>query len=162
MKKETTNLVKQLAFECSQSFQLFNLTKAESLIFSYLYIQEKPYTVDTLSNELGQSKTSIHTSIRSLTNLNLVHRVWIKGSRKYFYQAYTDLNKHMQQVIQKNWIELFDQQLNGLSVYLKDISFDEQHERSSKLQEKLKKLIEFHRLIKSSSESFINRKPSHD
>ncbi len=39
-------------------------------------------TLDQMSEELGMSKPTMSTSIRSLQNIDMVHKVWKKGVRK--------------------------------------------------------------------------------
>lgn len=156
---QQTDLIKQIAFDCTKTFQLFNLSQTDALIFSYLYIRNEPYSVDDLSEELGQSKTSIHNSIRNLAKFNLIYKVWVKGSRKHFYQAYNDLHKHLQQVIQKSWIELIDNRITNLTTSLKGVSRGTDYEL---LQTKIEELLTFHMTLKASSETFFNKKPSQE
>jgi len=55
-----------------------------------MFFQNRPITLDDMSGELGMSKTSMSTSIRSLSEAKLVERVWERGVRKDLYEVKDD------------------------------------------------------------------------
>ncbi|MRH44127.1 transcriptional regulator [Aquibacillus halophilus] len=88
--------------EFSKTVEIFDLPPVEARLFSILYLENTPMTLDQMSEALGKSKTSISTGIRNLLESNLVQRVWIKGVRKDLYTANENLyNKFMNSFLHK-------------------------------------------------------------
>ncbi|MBI0577785.1 GbsR/MarR family transcriptional regulator [Neobacillus cucumis] len=74
----------------SQNMNLYGVTESVGRLYGALYFQEGPLTLDEMKEELGMSKTSMSTSVRSLLELKMVGKVWRKGVRKDLYQAEPD------------------------------------------------------------------------
>ena len=74
----------------SQNMNLYGVTESIGRLYGALYFQEDPLTLDEMKEELGMSKTSMSTSVRSLLELKMVGKVWKKGVRKDLYQAEPD------------------------------------------------------------------------
>ncbi|MCD5324962.1 MULTISPECIES: GbsR/MarR family transcriptional regulator [Pontibacillus] len=144
--------------EFSKTIEMFSLTPSEALLFSTLYIEGEPMTLDEMSEALAKSKTSMSTGIRSLLDLNLVERVWKKGVRKDLYAANSDLfNKFMSSYIHK-WLDAANRQKHSLeeTKLLLDKEEMESNE-ANRFEEKLNEMIEFHCLI---SKAFSEIDPS--
>ncbi|UFU00485.1 transcriptional regulator [Radiobacillus kanasensis] len=104
----------QIILEFSKTVEMFDISPSEAKLFSLLYIEGKPMTLDEMADWLGKSKTSVSNGIRSLLDLNLVERVWIKGVRKDLYQADVNLyHKFMSNFIHK-WLEAMKRQKKTL------------------------------------------------
>lgn len=74
----------------SKNMNLYGVTESIGRLYGALYFQEGPLTLDEMKEELGMSKTSMSTSVRSLLELKMVGKVWKKGVRKDLYQAESD------------------------------------------------------------------------
>lgn len=74
----------------SKNMHLYGITESIGRLYGALYFQEGPLTLDEMKEELGMSKTSMSTSVRSLLDLKMVGKVWKKGVRKDLYQAEPD------------------------------------------------------------------------
>lgn len=74
----------------SQNMNLYGVTESVGRLYGALYFQQGPLTLDEMKEELGMSKTSMSTSVRSLVDLKMVGKVWRKGVRKDLYQAEPD------------------------------------------------------------------------
>lgn len=62
-------------------------------IYALLYLSPNPLSLDDIVEELGVSKGSVSINIRILEDYKLVKKVWVKGSRKDFYEALDTLPK---------------------------------------------------------------------
>ncbi|KGP90040.1 hypothetical protein N780_07390 [Pontibacillus chungwhensis BH030062] len=146
--------------EFSKTIEMFSLTPSEALLFSTLYIEGEPMTLDEMSEALAKSKTSMSTGIRSLLDLNLVERVWKKGVRKDLYTANSDLfNKFMSSYIHK-WLDAANRQKHSLEetrLLLKKERKEIRTGEADHLEEKLNEMINFHCLI---SKAFSEIDPS--
>ncbi len=72
----------------------FGLNKFTAQLYAVLYLNDKPLSLDELTEKLGASKGNVSLNIRELENWGAVKSVWVKGSRKDYYEAEPDL-KHV-------------------------------------------------------------------
>ncbi|SEQ41266.1 DNA-binding transcriptional regulator GbsR, MarR family [Virgibacillus subterraneus] len=145
----TENLTNKILIEFAKTIEMFGLTPLESRLFAYMYLVEKPMTLDEMSNGLGKSKTSMSTSIRSLSDLNLVTLVWKKGVRKDLYEANTELFKNFMSFYVNKWFDAVNHQKDSLEEIIKKLKQHEtEHEPDT--YEKLLKIINFHKQVESS------------
>ena len=62
-------------------------------LYAVLYLSDKPLSLDELVERLKASKGNISLNIRELENWGAVKNVWVKGSRKDYYEADPDIKK---------------------------------------------------------------------
>ncbi|WP_017754797.1 choline uptake/conversion transcriptional regulator CudC [Calidifontibacillus oryziterrae] len=74
----------------AQNMNLYGVTDSVGRLFGFLYFNNAPMTLDEMKDELGMSKTSMSTSVRSLMDLKMVDKVWRKGVRRDLYRAEED------------------------------------------------------------------------
>lgn len=99
--KEAENLVIDAI---SDTMDLYGVTPSIGRLYGVLYFKDEPMTLDDMSEELGMSKPSMSTSIRSLQQIDYVHKVWQKGVRKDLYLAEKDFFKTFISFFCKKWI----------------------------------------------------------
>ncbi len=71
----------------------FGLNKFIAQLYAVLYLSNKPLSLDDLVERLVVSKGNISLNIRELEKWGAVKSVWIKGSRKDYYEANPDIKK---------------------------------------------------------------------
>lgn len=71
----------------------FGLNNIMAQLYALLYLNNAPLSLDDMVERLKISKASASVNIRELENYGAVRRVWVKGSRKDYYQAETDIAK---------------------------------------------------------------------
>ncbi len=54
-------------------------------LYCLLFFSDKALTLDEMKEELGMRKASMSLAVRSLLDLNMVEKSWIKGVRKDLY-----------------------------------------------------------------------------
>lgn len=74
----------------AQNMILYGITPSAGRLYGLLFFSNKPLTLDEMKEELGMSKTSMSVSVRSLLDLNMVEKVWVKGERKDLYTIKED------------------------------------------------------------------------
>ena len=62
-------------------------------LYAVLYLSDKPLSLDELVERLRASKGNISLNIRELERWGAVRNIWIKGSRKDYYEADPDIRK---------------------------------------------------------------------
>lgn len=145
----TEKITHNIIIEFAKTMEMIGLSPLEARLFVHLYIEEKPMTLIGMSDALGRSKTSMSTSIRSLSDLNLVTRVWRKGERKDLYEANDQLFKTFISTFVNKWIDATNHQQESLMEIQKHLG-EHNLEQGPKLNEQLVKIIDFHRRVESS------------
>ncbi|MDQ0270836.1 choline uptake/conversion transcriptional regulator CudC [Cytobacillus purgationiresistens] len=87
----------------SQNMNLYGITPSIGRLYGLLYFKDHPMTLDEMKEELGMSKTSMSTSVRSLQEMKMVEKVWKKGSRKDQYQAEEDWHQTFVDLFTTKW-----------------------------------------------------------
>jgi len=72
-------------------------------IYALLLISPETLSLDDIVEKLGVSKGNVSVNIRVLEDYKLVRKVWVKGSRRDYYEAVTELP---QQVIREFFIKI--------------------------------------------------------
>lgn len=71
----------------------FGLNNIMAQLYAVLYLSAQPLSLDDMVTRLKISKGSASTNIRALERYGAVRRVWVKGSRKDYYEAELDITK---------------------------------------------------------------------
>lgn len=115
----------------SKNMNLYGVTESVGRLYGALYFQEGPLTLDEMKDELGMSKTTMSTSVRSLMELKMVGKVWKKGIRKDLYEAELDWYQTFIDFFTIKWrtgisinISAMEKSLTELRMLLDDESLD--------------------------------------
>jgi DNA-binding transcriptional regulator GbsR (MarR family) len=79
------------------------LSQLQGRIFAFLYLQDRPASLDAIAEGLQQSKSNISTTIRGLVEWHLVRRVSVPNSRKDHYEAAADFWRVMQEIMERRF-----------------------------------------------------------
>ncbi len=71
----------------------FGLNNIMAQLYAILYLSNKPLSLDNMVERLKISKGCVSVNIRALERYGAVRRIWVKGSRRDFYEAKTDIYK---------------------------------------------------------------------
>lgn len=66
------------------------VSKVGGQIYSLLFIARNPMSLDEIGEVLKLSKGNISVNVRMLEGFGLVRKVWVKGTRKDYYEAARD------------------------------------------------------------------------
>jgi DNA-binding transcriptional regulator GbsR (MarR family) len=66
------------------------VNKVGGQIYALLFLSREPLSLDDISEILQVSKGNISVNIRLLEEFKLVKKVWVKGSRRDYYEANRD------------------------------------------------------------------------
>lgn len=100
--------------EIAKNIHLYDLSPSTGRLYGTVFFSEEPMTLDEMSEEMGMSKTSMSTGIRSLLEANMVERVWEKGIRKDLYQTEEDWYKSFSTVFIKRWRQATEMNLEAI------------------------------------------------
>jgi DNA-binding transcriptional regulator GbsR (MarR family) len=68
-------------------------------IFGVLYLSAGPLSLDEIARQVATSKGNASVQVRELLELGVVRKVWVRRSRRDYYEAVTDLWAIATQVI---------------------------------------------------------------
>ena len=71
------------------------VNKVGGQIFALLFMMRRPLSLDEISDILNSSKGNVSVNIRLLEENGLVRKVWVKGSRRDYYEASRDYPKKL-------------------------------------------------------------------
>lgn len=69
----------------------FGLNKFVAQLYALLYLSDKPLSLDEITERLKVSKGNVSLNIRELEKWGAVRKVWVRGSRKDYYEANLDV-----------------------------------------------------------------------
>lgn len=79
----------------------FGLNSVMAQLYAILYFSDKTLSLDDMANRLEISKGSASVNIRGLERYGAVRRVWVKGSRRDYYEAETNIVKVISDIVGK-------------------------------------------------------------
>ncbi len=87
----------------AETMDLYGVTPSIGRLYSILYFNEGPLSLDEMSERTGMSKPSMSTGIHALLEIFMVQKVWMKGVRKDQYVAEKDFFQSFIQFFCKKW-----------------------------------------------------------
>jgi DNA-binding transcriptional regulator GbsR (MarR family) len=131
----------------------FGLNQFLVQLFIVLYLNKKSLSLDELAGILKASKGNVSINIRELERWGAVRKIWVKGSRRDYYEAEGELSKvfleRLRSSIQKRIGEVsvmlreFEQSISFL-----DGGLTEEEKRAVKVyRERLRKIAELKDLV---------------
>lgn len=87
----------------SETMDLYGVTPSVGRLYGMLYFKHQPITLDEMKDELGMSKPSMSTSVRKLQDINIVQKVWQKGSRKDSFVGEKNFFNYFSQFFGMKW-----------------------------------------------------------
>ncbi|WP_020006682.1 choline uptake/conversion transcriptional regulator CudC [Salinicoccus albus] len=87
----------------SETMDLYGVTPSVGRLYGMMYFKHQPITLDEMKDELGMSKPSMSTSVRKLQDINIVQKVWQKGSRKDSFIGEKNFFNYFSQFFGMKW-----------------------------------------------------------
>jgi len=87
--KARDNFVEGIGYLASTA----GLNRVIGQLYAILFLSNEPLCLDDMAKTLGISKGNASVNIRELEKLGVVRKVWVKGSRRDFYEAELDLER---------------------------------------------------------------------
>lgn len=106
----------------ANNMELYGVTLSAGLLYGTLLFQDNPMTLDEMGEALGMSKTSMSTGVRSLLDLNMVNKVWMKGARKDHYEVEQDWYQNFIDYFSIKWRKAMDDNVMALRKSLQELT----------------------------------------
>lgn len=98
----------------AKNMDLYGITMSTGLLYGTLLFQEKPMTLDEMGEALGMSKTTMSTGVRNLTELKMVDKIWLKGTRKDHYEVSEDWYQNFIDFFSIKWRDAVETNMHAL------------------------------------------------
>lgn len=140
----------------------FGLNRFVAQLYGILYMADGPISLDELAKRSGSSKGNVSINIRELEKWGAVKKLWIKGSRKDYYEAELDIKKILSSKLKasaEKRISDVTRMLDEFKAIIKEKSgsFSEEEKRTAKLCEERLKRIEDLKKMASTALTFASK-----
>lgn len=92
----------------SRISNFWGFPKAMGAIFGAIYLSPQPLSLDEIVDQVGVTKGSVSTNVRTLERLGMVHKQIRVGDRKDYYEAEADFWKIVKGVLREREKSEFD------------------------------------------------------
>ncbi|MED4602083.1 GbsR/MarR family transcriptional regulator [Paenibacillus validus] len=134
---------KRIIESIGKNMDLYGITLSTGLLYGLMFFQNKPMTLDEMGEAMEMSKTSMSTGIRTLVDLNMVNKVWEKGSRKDQYEVERDWHQTFADFFVIKWRKAVELNLLALRKSLSELNeLSAKHPEEEVLQDYLRSDIE--------------------
>ncbi|HEC23507.1 MAG TPA: hypothetical protein ENI95_11400 [Chloroflexi bacterium] len=83
-----------------QLTDFFGFSPIMGHLYGALLMSPEPLSLDELEEIVGKSKASVSMNMRALERWGMVREVWVKGDRRKYYEAESDLWKVVRSVLE--------------------------------------------------------------
>lgn len=119
----------------AETMDLYGVTPSIGRLYATMYFKHDSMTLDDMKDDLGMSKPSMSTAVRKLQEINIVQKVWEKGSRKDLFVAEKDFFHYFSNFFGSKWEREAKLNLSAITVaekMLKQVLEDEKVEKALK------------------------------
>jgi DNA-binding transcriptional regulator GbsR (MarR family) len=92
----------------------FGYNRVMGQIYGALLLSNEPLSLDDLVEQLGKSKASVSMNMRTLEHMGIVREVWVRDTRKKYYEAESDLWKAVTNALGSRELRDIDRALSVL------------------------------------------------
>jgi DNA-binding transcriptional regulator GbsR (MarR family) len=114
--------------------RFFGFSEVMGRLYGVLLLNPEPLSLDDLADRLQISKGSVSMNVRDLERWGMASEVWVKGERKKYYQAESDLWQVIRNVLGGREQREVQQALHVLSESIEKLQSAE-HELTPEEQE---------------------------
>lgn len=99
----------------------WGFSKHHGRIWALLFLREEPFSSPDIQSLLEMSAGLVSMSLKELQHWDVVHKVWVKGDRKDYYTANTDLWHMVTRVLREREYHLIQSSIHDLDEALGDL-----------------------------------------
>ena len=114
----------------------FGINRIIGQIYALLFMSPKALSLDDMTGRLRVSKGTISTNVRVLENWGAVKKVWVRSSRKDYYQANIDtigiIMERVKAVLERRLDEI-SRTMGNLGKEIKDNNFKGEDSKTARI-----------------------------
>ncbi|QHS24568.1 GbsR/MarR family transcriptional regulator [Virgibacillus sp. MSP4-1] len=111
----------------SETMDLYGVTPSVGRLYAMMYFKHHPMTLDEMKEELGMSKASMSTSVKKLQEINIVQKIWQKGSKRDLFTAEKNFFHYFSRFYGNKWereVRMFLASIQRAETQLKEVVED--------------------------------------
>jgi DNA-binding transcriptional regulator GbsR (MarR family) len=146
-----------------QLTDFFGFSPVMGHLYGALLMSPDPLSLDELEEIVGKSKASVSTNMRALERWGMVREVWVRGDRRKYYEAESDLWKIVTTILESRErrevgvaLQVLDENVQRLEEARPNLS-EEDHELAAYYLERVNDLRAFFRFAQFVLEQAIQR-----
>ncbi len=139
----------------------FGFSEVMGRLYGTLLLSPEPLSLDDLAEDLQISKGSVSMNMRSIERWGMAKEVWVRGERKKYYMAESDLWTVIRNVLSGREmrevqvaLEVLGDSVTKLRAVEEELPFDEQKQAAYVL-ERIADLRAFFELAQMALETFV-------
>jgi len=131
----------------------FGLNNIMAELYTVLYFSDKPLSLNDLVDRLRISKASVSINVRALERYGVARKVWVKGSRRDYYEAEQDISKvvfdRVKSMVKTRLVEI-DGTISSARTYIRAVHPKEKNDSGDieSFKRKLDKLEDLHKKVR--------------
>ena len=150
MKNGLNAFIDQMVEEAGELAASLGLNRVVGQLYALLYFSPKPLSLDEMTERLKMSKGNTSLNIRELEKWEAVHKIWVKGSRKDYYQANLDIPSVILSRLKIGLTRRLDKTMDSLNRADTDLKEIVKDKKNLKIyQQRLRKIKDWHKLATS-------------
>jgi DNA-binding transcriptional regulator GbsR (MarR family) len=118
-----TPLAERFVLHWGEMGTRWGVNRTVAQIHALLFLLGHPLTAEDISDTLGVARSNVSTSLRELTNWNLIRTVHQMGDRRDFFETSGDVWELMRIIVRERKAREFDPTVTMLSETLNDPRF---------------------------------------
>ncbi|HOA24389.1 MAG: hypothetical protein WBH90_16935 [Aggregatilineales bacterium] len=122
-----------------QLTDFFGFSPVMGHLYGALLMSPEPLSLDELEEIVGRSKASVSMNMRALERWGMVREVWVKGDRRKYYEAESDL-----WTVVRTIVESRERREVGVALAVLDENTRKLEEAKARLNEEERKLAEYY------------------
>ncbi len=84
-------------------YALYGFPDVLGRIYGVLFLSDRPLGLEDIAREISVSKSTVSNNIRILEAVGTARKVWVKGSRRDYYEVERNMVKIAMDTVQKNY-----------------------------------------------------------
>ncbi len=151
MQNNINNLIDDLVDGGSNFVASLGINRVAGQLYMLLFFSPKALSLDDMTKALKVSKGHVSTNIRALERWQAVRKLWVKGTRKDYYEANTDtiniISTQLKYGLNKR-INEFDLVIDHVKIKMKNLdSGDISKDESAYIYNRLKQVEDMHKKV---------------
>lgn len=149
MKKQQDGIIDELVDGGSNFAASLGINRVAGQLYILLFLSDKPLSLDEMMEKLKISKGYVSTNIRALERWHAVRKVWVKGTRKDYYEANLDTISIVFNQLEYGLKQRFSELENVIKKAKDTIKLGNAKGRTNGLGEKLVKIEKMYLKVKN-------------
>lgn len=124
----------------AETMDFYGVSRSVGRLYGTMYFKHQPMTLDDMKEDLGMSKPSMSTSVKRLQEINIVKKVWQKGSRRDLFTAEKNFFNYFNEFFGSKWereVRMFTASIQQAEKQLKEVLEDSETDENVKEQARM-------------------------